>query len=332
MLLVLLVTLSPLGPPAAATPSPTTAPVLGAWHAVSAPSWINLNAVAMRAADDGWAVGGLFGNGAILRWNGTAWIPQVITTTAELNSVSVVSATDVWAVGSRSFFHWNGSTWGEQATAADFDLVSVSMYSSTLGWAVSHSDIFRWDGTEWNLFQSISPIYTMRAVLAVSPHDAWIVGAGYHAGAIIFHVTGDQLEGRQPLADTQPGALEALAGTGPNDMWAVGVPDGFMGGQPDEFVCIHLDGSTWWGTCLITPNSQIWLRGVSMAAPDDAWAVGDGGLILHWDGVAWSPASSPTAYDLHGVSMVSATDGWAVGYNTILHYDTSQVYLPVVAR
>jgi len=64
-----------------------------------------------------------------------------------------------------------------------------------------------------------------------------------------------------------------------------------------------------------------------MVGPDDGWAVGDGGTILHWDGEAWTQLASPTDSHLFSVAMVGSDDGWAVGglYHpeeyTILHWD-----------
>lgn len=45
----------------------------------------------------------------------------------------------------------------------------------------------------------------------------------------------------------------------------------------------------------------------------DAWAVGDGGTILHWNGASWSSVTSPTTDNLYSVCMVSISNGWAVG-------------------
>jgi hypothetical protein len=73
------------------------------------------------------------------------------------------------------------------------------------------------------------------------------------------------------------------------------------------------------------------LDAVSTVSPHDAWAVGcytkgevgqclggSRGLVLHWDGTAWSKVSSPNPGGIYGgglagVSAVSATDAWAVG-------------------
>src|SRR5581483_9781049 len=53
----------------------------------------------------------------------------------------------------------------------------------------------------------------------------------------------------------------------------------------------------------------------------DAWAVGDRGTILHWDGSTWTPAKSPTDQVLYGVYASSPDEAWAVGdHATILHF------------
>lgn len=45
----------------------------------------------------------------------------------------------------------------------------------------------------------------------------------------------------------------------------------------------------------------------------DVWAVGSRGLVLHFDGTAWTQMSANTSQDLHGIWMASASDGWLVG-------------------
>jgi len=64
------------------------------------------------------------------------------------------------------------------------------------------------------------------------------------------------------------------------------------------------------------------LCSVFALSKDNAWAVGDSGVIIHWDGETWSLVESPTSERLNSVYFVSPDDGWAVGNSgTILHYD-----------
>ncbi len=64
------------------------------------------------------------------------------------------------------------------------------------------------------------------------------------------------------------------------------------------------------------------LNAVEVLSGTSAWAVGNGGLILNWDGTTWTKVTSPTSLNLNALEMSSATDGWAVGESgTILHWD-----------
>jgi hypothetical protein len=83
-----------------------------------------LNGVDTVSDTNAWAVGDYTVNGStrqaalILHWNGTRWTQQPNpggTSDSFLNGISMVSATDGWAVGSDStgalILHWNGTTW-----------------------------------------------------------------------------------------------------------------------------------------------------------------------------------------------------------------------------
>ncbi|MBK8254342.1 MAG: vanadium-dependent haloperoxidase [Polyangiaceae bacterium] len=88
----------------------------------------------------------------------------------------------------------------------------------------------------------------------------------------------------------------------------------------------------------LPPPTQVWseaalhlevaLLSVSGTAPNDVWAVGaeagKGGVILHYDGTAWSRVESNTAYDLWWVHAVAPDDVWISGAGaTLLHWDGS---------
>ncbi len=61
--------------------------------------------------------------------------------------------------------------------------------------------------------------------------------------------------------------------------------------------------------------SSIWGSG-----PNDVWAVGAGGSVLHWDGSAWTSASVGTTQSLYAVWGSGPSDVWAVSSpNAIFH-------------
>lgn len=59
--------------------------------------------------------------------------------------------------------------------------------------------------------------------------------------------------------------------------------------------------------------------------PDGSfYAVGDGGTVLHYDGLVWSFVDVPTREDLHGIWASSPSDIYATGFrSTLIHYDGS---------
>jgi hypothetical protein len=75
----------------------------------------------------------------------------------------------------------------------------------------------------------------------------------------------------------------------------------------------------------VTPSPNVGtkanrIRGVSAAAWDDVWAVGDSqtrSLVLHWDGSSWSVVDHPTAGTYSTLWGVVAAGGraYAVGYS-----------------
>jgi len=76
-------------------------------------------------------------------------------------------------------------------------------------------------------------------------------------------------------------------------------------------------------------NSVCIVNNVTSSVADitklNAWAVGDGGTIIMWDGTQWRTVESPTTLNLYSVTFNNATNGWAVGGSNdkgvILHYN-----------
>jgi photosystem II stability/assembly factor-like uncharacterized protein len=89
---------------------------------------------------------------------------------------------------------------------------------------------------------------------------------------------------------------------------------------------LRYESSTGWQVVPLPPRAHhLALFSVAFAGPSSAFAVGQFGVILHWDGTSWSedPQSiSLTQSQLGAVAFASNGEGWAVGANgTILHYN-----------
>jgi len=67
-------------------------------------------------------------------------------------------------------------------------------------------------------------------------------------------------------------------------------------------------------------------RAVDASGPNDVWAVGAQGTILHYDGASWAfYRVSVTDLDLYAVNMTSGSSGWAVGAGgVVLRYHNGQ--------
>jgi hypothetical protein len=288
------------------------------WQIVPSPNQSTrgheLKSVAAVSSTDVWAVGfyapeSLFITQTLAEhWDGTQWsvvpIPNGGTGDNQLNSVAVVSSTDVWAVGfynsqPRGPFqalveHWDGTQWivvpgPHPGNTYDF-LSSVAVVSSTDIWAVGlynnesgveQTLVEHWDGTSWSVVPSPNP------------------------GTI-----GNYLNSVGVVSST--------------DVWAVGVylDDPLI----EQTLVEHWDGTSW--SVVPSPNQGTnanLLRSVGVVSSTDVWAVGlyldppqpAQTLIEHWDGTSWNLTPSPNGTgnnDLKSVGVVSSTDVWAVGF------------------
>jgi hypothetical protein len=120
--------------------------------------------------------------------------------------------------------------------------------------------------------------------------------------------------------------LASVAGTGPDDVWAVGANI-----RGPSAVTAHWDGSAW-SSFPTEGAGPLW--GVWEVKKDDVWAVGDFGTVVHWNGNMWSLSTTTTQASLNSVwaNGVDDTDIWAAGANgVILHYDGGWSVWPSVS-
>ncbi|HLI09373.1 MAG TPA: hypothetical protein VKV40_22615 [Ktedonobacteraceae bacterium] len=276
-----------------------------------------LSGVTAISSSNVWAVG-MFkdqqnaAHALIEHWNGSAW--SIITSPTpngsddQLYGVSVISSSDVWAVGYYSnsqleqqtlIEHWNGSAWSivssptPNGTTQD-QLFSITAISASNIWAVGSSHgkqtsktlIEHWNGTAWSIVSSPNTQFAgngLNSVTAISASNIWAVGEAY----------------------TQYG-------------------------YPSQTLIEHWNGSAW--SIVSSPNApgsqNNDLLGVTAISGNNIWAVGrwDAGsqnyrtLIEHWNGSAWGIVSSPNGVSnpsaLQAVAWVpTLTSIWAVGFH-----------------
>jgi hypothetical protein len=302
---------------------------------------------------DGMAVGARSGNNfTFYRWNGETeltWVNDSFASCgnscrSDLNSVSMLSYADGWAVGNRAtnglvFLRWNGATWTPTfvtPSCNNQNLLGVSMVSSTQGWAVGarytatcsgtayRYDILRWNGTAWTaLTPSTSPSVPADNSSNQNLNAVHVIDTtGTGAGTIGFAVGGSgrilQYNGTNWVAVTSPtsSALYSVYVVSASQAWAVGA-----GG-----VIIRWNGSTW---STFTSPTSVQLNQVMMLDTDgDGLAnfgvgVGNSGRIVTYNGTAWATTTSGTN-NLMAVSIVDANDVWAAGASgRMTHWDGS---------
>jgi hypothetical protein len=208
-------------------------------------------------------------------------------TDSALRDVSVLSPTDVWAVGS-----W----WS----------------------AASHPLVVHWDGTAWSGRPVPVEDYTPAAVDAVTATDVWTVGSREsQPTGLALHYDGVTWAAAPVLA-ASPSSLADVDMRTATDGWAVGA----SAAQP-----LILRWTVDHFTAVPAPKLGVAgrLTSVFAGAVDDAWAVGSvqsptgrqEALVLHWDGVAWSRQAVPTAGSvdetLQSVAATGSGEVWAVG-------------------
>jgi hypothetical protein len=262
------------------------------WSVVPSPDPVTgtniLSGVVKISANDLWAVGTSRVNRSaaqtlVEHWDGTSWkvVPSPNQTNAfsTLNSVTKVSANDIWAVGS--------------ATAAQ-----SGGPGTVEPWGATMTLIEHWDGTSWSIVpsaneQAASPgdfvENTLSAVSAVSTADVWAVGNA----SLTFPSTGktsielliEHWNGIRWSAVSVPSIPSIQSGVGPDS--------GLYGVQAIS-------------------ASDIWAVG-SVATAHYT----NRNLLMHWNGINWSIISGPNGYygknSLSAVAATSESDVWAVG-------------------
>ncbi len=167
-----------------------------------------LNGVAVISADNIWAVGANYSQGALIEHrdaNGWHIVPNVGKSSADyLIGISALAPDDIWAVGNnfgtqKAFTeHWDGKQWQAvpaAEVAGENRLSGVVVVSASNVWAVGyyfktvggigvvHGLIEHWDGHRWQVVPSPEPhpqqeftYFELWGITAISATDVWAVG------------------------------------------------------------------------------------------------------------------------------------------------------------
>lgn len=342
------------------------------WTLIPVDSDAWMDSIYAASPTDVWLVG----DGELFRGNADGFaLVDLPFADVSVTSVWGSSPNDVWVMAYDAALHYDGATWTR------FDPVGtyVTGYSSTDVLAIGDAAM-RWDGATWSEELRISAP-DLNDVWAVSEDEVWFVG---DAGAVyvwkddeLFHGTLGQ--GRNPTVwgssasdvwigygagvlhgdgttfcevelPSHTGYMTDIAGSGPDDVWAVW----------DSGAVMHFDGSEWslslseegYVSVLAFSPTDAWLTGENLrhwdgtewkrpattffgdsedegfgpiwgASPNDVWVARheflEGTYMAHWDGTTFA-LTEFDADDQAPIVGRSATDIWSLGFN-VTHFD-----------
>ncbi|MBI5500401.1 MAG: hypothetical protein HY907_09170 [Deltaproteobacteria bacterium] len=290
-------------------------------------------ALSGTAAND---VYGSLHDGGIVHYDGTSWRPMEGAVTASLRAVWGVSGQDVFVAGataspdgrpSTALLRYDGTRWTLASWQEGFKAEDV--------WAAARDDVYlvggdqnirRWDGASW----TTSPVGLF---IDIDLFGVWGV-----PGDEIFIVGGQD----ETITDGLPRAFHGTFGSWtpllPPDLPDVDLLD-VAGTNADDIMAVGSDGTILLragadGLAEIDSGTTETLRSVWVDVSGDAFAVGDNGIIVHWDGTGWlsmTTGSDPWyGFRLNAVWGASADNVFAAGESsTLLHWDGTD-WTPVV--
>lgn len=158
--------------------------------------------------------------------------------------------------------------------------------------------------------------------LAIDPADSNIVyaGCGYSGGTEVpLYKSTDGGTTWQQSYEGMPGrpTRYGVWGSGPDDVYVLRHTGSMPKGGDDDSYISHY-GSSGWSSLRVyesTPLHTLWGKNAS-----DIFAAGKSGVMLHYNGTAWSPVVTGSNEDLLGVwgDSDSPTEAIAVGRNGII--------------
>ena len=274
----------------------------GAWSSVGSTVTSDINSVYCTGATSCWAVADTYNplgppptQEAILQWLGGAWtlLPASGSIPNEnLNSIYCLDAANCFATGDNgTLLQLSGGTWSDVSSGATTEDMN-GIWCSTTSNCIAVGDngtVLRWDGASWS--NTVTP--ALLRWNGVSWSDA--------SGLLASGINRD---------------LRAVTTLSYADGWVIGeTGGGAVAPCPNNRARIgRWNGSSW--ACDASSPSNRHLNSVSAVSYNDAWAVGVGGSIVRWNGVAWSEqnaAQNITARELHGVHALATNEIWMTG-------------------
>ncbi|HKP57322.1 MAG TPA: hypothetical protein VJV78_11410 [Polyangiales bacterium] len=250
-----------------------------------------------------WSVWAFGEKGHVFRYNGSVWAAMASGTELPLYAATRVKSGTLIAVGDRGqISRFSGEARQSMTAGARRNHLGLWGDGKTL-WAVG-DDISRHDAGGWSAQNTPNE----RSLYGVWGDDkgVWAVGTG---GAVARHENG-AWQARQVTAAGEAW-LHSVWGAG-NSVWIVGDQGLTLVAAAGSFIKV--------ATPVKSNLLDVW-----GSADDSFWAVGEGGAVLRWDGMAWLKVPTGpmggVVQNLRAVWGSARDDVWVVGTEgTILHW------------
>ncbi len=248
----------------------------------------------------------------IWHFDGSAW-NEISSSESGFRHVWGPSPTDIYIS-----HHWDQNRhWdGQNLTALSVDshLMPNGFHGTGSDdvWGTAGNAFFYFDGTDWHMDYEES---THDIEEAWGPNDAefWGIPYGQNQPVSSIYRWNAGTYSSVPLEDSI--LPDAIWGTSASNVYLVGAyRSSSFGGVIHKW-----DGTSW--TTLPRENDWGWLYDVHGSGPNDIWAVGRWGTILHGDGTTFTKTTAPAGDRLTAVWALAPDDVWVGGDNVLLHYD-----------
>ncbi len=227
--------------------------------------------------------------GNIYHFDGQSWREEGKASARASNAFAIwgLNPNNLFVVGDYGLIaHYDGAAWKDQVQGPPFWTNRVWTDGVRVVVVGNGPQVLRYDGARWILEELPGEVgdawaYHTYDIWGLAWNDLYATGDG-----VIWHFDGQTWTQAYTLltnfgGQEFPVSLTAIWGSGPGDVYAVGV-----GLFPREEIIVHYDGKEW--SIVRRQASLALLQDIWGSGPNDIYvAAGDGG-ILHYNGSTWS--------------------------------------------
>ncbi len=247
----------------------------GTWSEIPGHSGHVFDDIDMLSLNDGWAVGwdGNKEKPAIWRWNGSDWKEFQLVTGA-IKGVFMLDPNHGWISGNGYFLRYNGANWVWGGSAPRY-MYGIYMFSGTSGWSVgSRGTIMHRVGSSWMQVPGNSD-WTLARVWMLSGTEGWACGYKRSIERGMLLKCAGVIWTEYRIYDNVRSIAEINIYQY-NFGWCVGWT---KTSPPYGAFIAYFDGADW--NPVIAPTNKA-LMGIEILDRDEAWIVGEAGIILKY--------------------------------------------------